>query len=117
MLIENLPLIIDRNLTPKQQDDSKATYSNLIKKPDGNMDFNLPAEVLERQVRAYAQWPKSKATIHGHEVTVCEVRVVNGQNDGALVLQCRDSWLEIVRLIGPSGRLMSGADYLRGYPV
>jgi methionyl-tRNA formyltransferase len=115
LLIKNLPAILDGQIIPTPQDEKKATYTKLLKKEDGILDFGQPAEVLERQVRAYAGWPKSRAKIYGHEVIVIKARVTKNQTDGRLVVQCQPGYLEILELIGPSGHLMSGADFLRGY--
>jgi len=115
LLIKNLPAILDGQIIPTPQDEKKATYTKLLKKEDGILDFGQPAEVLERQVRAYAGWPKSHAKIYGHKVIVIKSRVAKNQTDGRLVVQCQPGYLEILELIGPSGRLMSGADFLRGY--
>jgi methionyl-tRNA formyltransferase len=114
-LIEKLPKIIDGSLKPKPQDDSKATYTKLLKKEDGVLSWHKPARELERQVRAFIKRPKSRANIFGHEVIVTKARVVNDQTDGALVVECRPGYLEIMELIAPSGRKMSGQDFLHGY--
>lgn len=42
-------------LTP--QDHTEATYSHFIKKEDGLLDLSLPADQLERMVRAFQGWP------------------------------------------------------------
>ena len=43
------------NCTP--QDHNKATYTKLLTKEDGQIDFNRPPANLERMVRAYYPWP------------------------------------------------------------
>ncbi|MBI4033798.1 methionyl-tRNA formyltransferase, partial [Candidatus Saccharibacteria bacterium] len=63
LLKEHLPAIFEGWLTPKPQLDADATYSKLLKKEGGVMDFGQPAEILERQVRAFAGWPKSQAKV------------------------------------------------------
>ena len=115
LLKEHLPAILEGWLTPKPQIDAEATYTKLLKKGDGVMVFGQPAEVLERQVRAYAGWPKSQAKINGQDVIVTKVRVAKDQKDGDLVMKCHPGWLEILELVGPSGKTMRGADFLRGY--
>lgn len=115
LLQENLPAILEGWLTPKPQIDTEATYTNLLKKEDGAVDFGQPADVLERQVRAYAGWPKSQAKIHGQSVIITKARLAKDEKDGALVMKCQPGWLEILELIGPSGKTMSGTDFLHGY--
>ena len=122
LLIKNLPAILEGTLKPKPQIDTQATYTKLFKKEDGVMDFGQPAEILERQVRAYSGWPKSQAKIFGHQVIVTKAHIAKDKKDGNLVMKClpagrqaSPSYLEILELVGPSGKTMSGADFLRGY--
>ena len=121
-LVEKLPAIADGSLQPKPQDNSKATYTKLLKKDDGVIDWTKPAEIYERQVRAYCVWPKSRAKIAGYEVIVTKARLARDENNGQLVMTCRQAgrnaeptYLEIIELIGPSGKHMSGRDFLHGY--
>jgi methionyl-tRNA formyltransferase len=115
LLMEHLPYILDGLVKPTPQDNSQATYTKLLKKADGLINWQKPAEVLEREVRAYAGFPKSRARISGHEVVITKSRVAQDDSDGDLVMACRPGYLEIMELIAPSGRVISGADFLRGY--
>jgi len=115
LLLERLPAIVEGRLTPKPQDDELATYSQLLKKEDGWIDWTKPAETYGRQVRAYLGFPKSRAKLHGHEAVITKARVAQSADDGSLVIKCQPGWLEILELTAPSGRSMSGADFLRGY--
>jgi methionyl-tRNA formyltransferase len=45
------------SLAPQQQIAARATKAPLLKKEDGRLDPSLPAEVLERRVRAFNPWP------------------------------------------------------------
>ncbi|MEK7095795.1 MAG: methionyl-tRNA formyltransferase [Patescibacteria group bacterium] len=91
------------------------SYSRKLVKADGIVDWSKSAEEIERQVRAYLDWPKSQARIFNNDVIITNVRVAESQNDGDLVMQTSDGWLEIQQLIAPSGKTISGADFLRGY--
>jgi methionyl-tRNA formyltransferase len=115
LLRRTLPAYLSGKLRPHPQPDKPATYSRKIKKEDGLLDWHKPAKVLEREVRAFLGWPKSYTTLFGHQVIVIKARVTANAQDGALVMTCQPGWLEIQELIGPSGRTMSGADFLRGY--
>lgn len=115
LLKSSLPAIISGSLQPKAQDDSIASYSRLLKKQDGLIDFHEPSEVIERKIRAYQGFPKARAKVLGHEVVITKAREAKGENDGSLVIKCTSGWLEIQKLVGPSGKTMSGVDFLRGY--
>jgi methionyl-tRNA formyltransferase len=116
LLIDVLAGIADGTLRPREQPHPvRATYSKLLTKQDGFIDWSKPAQMLEREVRAYLGWPRSQAKIYGHEVIVTKARVASSNDDGSLVMPAKDSYLEILELIAPSGRTMSGADFIRGY--
>jgi len=114
-LSEKLPSIIDGGLAPQPQDASRATYSNLLKKEDGYIDWTQPAEVYERQIRAYLGYPKSSAEINGQRVILTKARTAKNESDGKLVVACQPGWLEVLELVAPSGRTMTGKDFLLGH--
>lgn len=116
MLIKKLPAILNDTIAPVAQNNAQATYCSLIKKTDGQLDLNKPALQLEKEVRAYYGWPKSRVTLLGQDIIITEAQVVTGNSSDTLAVSCgNNTWLEIVSLIAPSGRTMSGVDFLRGY--
>ncbi len=115
LLVETLPDILAGALKPNAQDNSAATYTKLLTKNDGIIDWLKPAEDIERQIRAYSVWPRTRAEIFGQDVVITKARVADSPEDGSLVMECRPGYLEVTELIAPSGRGMSGADFIRGY--
>ena len=115
LLVDNLDAILDGTLEPIPQDDSAATYSKMLTKADGIVDFSEPAEQIERKVRAFLGFPKTSAKVAGQEIIITKARVAKDAHDGHLVVRAKPGFLEIIELIAPSGRTMSGADFLRGY--
>jgi methionyl-tRNA formyltransferase len=57
LLADTLPEYIRGAIQPQPQDDQEATYAPRLKKEDGLLDFNQPADFLARMVRAYHPWP------------------------------------------------------------
>jgi methionyl-tRNA formyltransferase len=53
----------------------KPTYSRKLTKADGLIDWHKPAEIIERKIRAFIEWPKSRATLAGKEVIITKARV------------------------------------------
>lgn len=117
LLTGHLAQIIDGTLLPAPQDDSRATYCHLLTKEDGLLDpTQLTAVEMERRVRAYEIYPKTKLTLEGQLVIVCAAHVAAEAQPNELQVRGADeSILVIDSLIGPSGRRMSGADFIRGY--
>ncbi len=68
----------------KPQDDSKATYTKLVKKEDGLLDLGDQATVNLRKVLAYSTWPGAHlffTTKHGKRmrVVILDAKVEDGQ--------------------------------------
>ena len=67
LLIKALPGYLGNQKQPQEQDHQKATYIKMIKKEDGLIDWRKPAEMIERQIRAYYPWPKAYTMIKQRE--------------------------------------------------
>jgi methionyl-tRNA formyltransferase len=116
LLIKTIPKYLDGSVKPyPQYSNIKPSYSRKLTKEDGRIDWNKPAETIEREVRAYSGWPRSFTEIFDKQVIITKARVAKDKSDGALVIKCDGGWLEIQELIAPSGRSASGADFMHGY--
>ncbi len=72
MLIDMLPRYAAGQVELYAQDHSQATFTGLLKKEDGRIDWSRPASEIERQIRAYDPWPGSFTTWQGHHLKVLE---------------------------------------------
>jgi methionyl-tRNA formyltransferase len=80
MLVEVTPRYWNSELNPRQQSHpDRATYSRKLTKDDGILDWTKPATILEREVRAFIEWPKSRTTIGGKEVIITAAHVVSSE--------------------------------------
>ncbi len=57
LLMDTLSDYLSGDLTATAQEDSLATYAPMLKKEDGKLDFNQPANQLALRVRAFNPWP------------------------------------------------------------
>jgi methionyl-tRNA formyltransferase len=77
-----LPLYVAGQTLPMPQEEvtvavSKVpTYSRKLNKQDGVLDFNKPADVLEREIRAFTDWPKSRMSLAGMDVIITKAHTV-----------------------------------------
>jgi methionyl-tRNA formyltransferase len=116
LLLANLEAILSGRLEPKVQDETEATYTRLLTKEDGLIDFAAePADAIERKIRAFVGFPKARAKLFNHEVVITKARLAISENDGLLTVKCQSGYLEVLELTAPSGRTVSGADFMRGY--
>lgn len=123
MLIEHLPAICDGTLKPKTQKDSDATYDVRIEKGSRELDFNKTAEELEKEVRAYAGWPRTHCTIGMSEVVITKahVQAIDGV-PGTLWLEAKQIGMHaktgvlVFDRLTPVGRKeMDGSSFIAGY--
>jgi methionyl-tRNA formyltransferase len=125
MVLKYLPGVLDGSLQPTPQDDQAATYDRHITKADGLLDWAKPAARLEREVRAYAGWPRSSATIGSTEVIITQAHVEEGSDlPGSLLVEqkqlgvyCTEGVLVIDRLIPTGKKDMSAAAFLAGHKL
>lgn len=98
------------------QDDTKATYCSLLTKNDSLLQPETKtATQLEREIRAFAGWPKSRITIDGHQIIVTKAHVTS-DNSAPLTLGCfDDTFLAIDELITPNGKQTTGEAFKNGY--
>ena len=71
LLEETLPLWLSRALTPQPQV-GDATYTKLLSKEEGEIDWHLPAVDIERRVRAFYLWPGCYTRWQGKVLKVLE---------------------------------------------
>jgi len=57
LLLETLPLWVERKIVPEKQDDSMATLCQLIEKSDGKIIWSDDAESIYNRYRAFTPWP------------------------------------------------------------
>ena len=100
-----------------------ATYAEKIAKLEARLDWDKPAERLEREVRAFAPFPGSWFELDGERIKVLRARVigVNGAPgtvlDAELTIACGDAALRPI-LVQPAGKQpMEAEAFLRGKPA
>lgn len=123
LLVETLPKYVSGELKPYPQPDQQATYSRKLTKQDGLLDWQKPAQQLEREIRAFIDWPKSLANLAGKEVIITQAHVAEASGpagqvavqDKQLLVYTDDKALIIDRL-KPAGKSeMTAQEFLAGY--
>lgn len=124
-LVDLLPEILKGNLHPKPQTGT-ATYDKRLERSQALLDYNLPAITLERQIRAFLGWPRTKTIIGSVPVIVTAAHAIYQQTNsvgefesinGQLTVSTKEGLLVIDRLIPSGSKEMSGSDFILGHPV
>ncbi len=128
LLMETLPLWIDVRIQAQPQEESRASYSKVITKGDGEMDWRLPALDLWRRVRAFAPWPGCYAWWRGKRLKLGKVVPLYGEKSGepgrvialspsapaTVGVETGDGVLGLLRVQLEGKREMSAAEFVRG---
>ncbi len=79
-LLEALAALAD--LTPRRQDDTRASLAPLLSKEQGEIDWHQPAPLIARQVRGFNPWPSAHTMLAGKLVKLHRARAVAGDATG-----------------------------------
>ena len=118
LLIAHLPEIISGAITPITQANAEASYCSLLTKADGLLDLTAltPGEA-EAHIRAYLGFPRTRVHIGNYDLIVTKAHGVMTKQT-PLDLECANgAFLSIDEVIAPSGKTMTGSEFLRGYAV
>jgi methionyl-tRNA formyltransferase len=57
LMLDTLRGLAEGKLVPRPQNNDEATYAPLLKKEDGRIDWNRPAQEIYNRMRGFAPWP------------------------------------------------------------
>jgi methionyl-tRNA formyltransferase len=126
LLMQTLPLWLEGKLTPQPQDNEKATYSRLITKEEGELDWQRLAIELWRKVRAFQPWPGCYTTWQGRRLKVMEAIPLPGGGEPGRVIaikevqgasvgvQAGEGVVGLLQLQLEGKRVMSAEEFIRG---
>ena len=129
LLIETIPGWIKDKIKPEVQDESKAIYTKILKKEDGKIDWKKSAEEIERQIRAFSDWPGTHTKIPNLKskiLKILEAEVLSAGDDKRigevflaenekLVVRAGQNCLILQKLQLEGKKPVSGKDFLRGH--
>ncbi|HNR95874.1 MAG TPA: methionyl-tRNA formyltransferase [Anaerolineae bacterium] len=75
LLLKTLPAWFAGQITPQKQDDSLATYCQMLEREHGRIDWSRSAGRIEREIRAYQPWPGSFTNWGDRQLTILRAHV------------------------------------------
>lgn len=111
-----------QNLHAEPQDECLVTYAAKIDKAESRLDFSMPAEVLERKIRAFNPYPAVYFEYGGERYKILRAKVVDETGEagaildgaGRLVIACGDKALEVTEIQRQGKKKMPTEELLRG---
>ena len=128
-LVATLERLARGELRPRAQDDTKACYARKLRKDESVLDWNQPAAVLHRKVRALNPWPVASTAWRGKTLRIWEVapgvKNIAPGTPGAIVqadaagiqVRAADGVLTLTRLQAEGGKVLTAADFLNGHKL
>ncbi|MFA5133594.1 MAG: methionyl-tRNA formyltransferase [Patescibacteria group bacterium] len=126
-LSETIKKYLSGEIKPISQDDSRATFTKLLSREDGNIDWNKQAEEIGRMIRAYHPWPGTFTKFKDKNLKILKASIsennYSDKNPGdlfktpdkKLAAKCGKGIL-ILEEVRPEGKkTMSGEEFARGY--
>lgn len=126
LLMEALPSWLAGRITPRAQDDAEATYSRVITKEDGRIDWQRSAPELWRTVRALQPWPGCYTTWEGRLFKIVEAVPLLGDGEAGRIVvprgsrgvpvgvQTGEGILGLLRVQLEGKRVVTAEEFLRG---
>jgi methionyl-tRNA formyltransferase len=73
-LLDTLPKYLAGEITPQEQDHAKATFTKLLSKDDGKIDFTKSAETIYNLYRGLTPWPGIWCTWNEKRLKLLKIR-------------------------------------------
>ena len=124
LLVETLDGLAKGAVVPEKQDASQATYAPLLKKEDGLIDWNQPAQRIHDRVRGFQPWPGAHTSFRGQALHVWKSRPHASAPGPApagalaslkpLLVSCGSGALELLEVQLEGRKRISAADFANG---
>jgi methionyl-tRNA formyltransferase len=123
LLLETLPLYIDGSLKQREQDESSVTYSHLLTRDTGKIDWHKPAQEIYNLYRGLTPWPGMWTVFREQRLKLLEVRPslkgftpgAVSVEDGTIFIGCGGGSLEVLSLQLEGKKPMDPKTFLNGY--
>lgn len=125
LLIDSLPNF--HTLTPTPQPEQGICHARKLSKAEALIDWQEPAELLARKIRAFNPWPVSHADLRGEHLRLWEAHALPDRGagspgdcrggDGGLEVTTGEGTLCITSLQRAGGKRLTASAFLNGNPA
>lgn len=131
-LVEVLPDWIEGKIESEKQNEAEATFCKILKREDGEVDWNKSAQEIYNQFRAFTPWPGiftfwnkdenkkiriklNQVRIYKEEINSSDLKIgeVFKENKKVLV-NTKDGVIEIIELQNEGKKVMRAIDFING---
>ena len=129
LLAETIPDYVAGKISPQPQPATGSTYAAKIKKEDGQIDWNSPAEKIVNRLRAFTPWPGAFTFLQAEskpqllKIWKAEVVETSGgagevlfADKTGIIVACGQGALRILELQREGGKRLPAEQFLIGHP-
>ena len=109
--------------SPVPQPEEGVTYASKVDKAEARIDWIVPAELVERQVRAFAPSPGAWFEAEGERVKLLEAEIADAAGtpgevlDDELTIACGSGAIRPLKVQRAGRAILSPGELLRGFPI
>ncbi|RYF24298.1 MAG: methionyl-tRNA formyltransferase [Comamonadaceae bacterium] len=131
MIVEALELAACGGLTATPQPAEGVTYAHKIEKAESTIDWALPAQAIDRRVRAFDPFPGASTVLGDETIKIwgCNIdsnphpmdvrcgQIISIDDSGIQVACGQGTTLRLATLQRAGGKRLAAADFLRGFAL
>jgi methionyl-tRNA formyltransferase len=126
LIVEALELAACGGLHRTPQPDDGVTYAHKIEKAEAGIDWTLPADVIERRIRAFDPFPGAATLLDGEVLKLWKGQITPGSGEPGLVMAvgeqgltvaCGHAALLVTEVQRPGGKRIPVSQWLQGKAV
>ncbi len=120
-LMKTLPLLFEKKLIGKKQDESKVTYANKFLSEDRKINFYNSTDDVYNHIRAHGPKPGSWFTYKGERIKIIKAKKINALGESSTILNkdfmiaCKDGAILPLLIQREGKKVVSLDDFLRGF--
>jgi methionyl-tRNA formyltransferase len=124
LMVETLRGLQAGTVRPRPQDHAKATLAPILKKEDGQIDFQLTAQAIVNRLRGFQPWPGAYTSFRGKNLHIWAAQPIERMlaaaeivvESGHLIVGCGVGALDLLEVQLEGKKRMLAADFVHGHP-
>ena len=129
-LNQTVKKIVDKSITGISQDHSLATYTKMVKKDDGLINWTESGELIIRKLKAYSVWPGVYTHWNNKRLIIKEAEFQKKENTGfqkngqiiglnnhCITVKTLDGFIHIKSLQLEGSKIMDATSFVHGRPA
>jgi len=127
LLIETLPKYIGGDIKPQEQDHARATFTKMLTRENGRIDWNEPAEKIYNQIRALNPEPGTWTIWNGKTLNIKTAQIVDNDCDDKtpglveklnnnIAVATKKCYLILKQIQLEGGKEMDAKSFINGHP-